>query len=89
MLVKRRKEIDAFQAEPYFVVQADFGDYQGTWFDPVKDGDKRIACEKTAKEIAERIKGKPARVTKAQCDEKRELPPQLYPLEKHQFLQLE
>ena len=27
MLVKRRKEIDAFQSEPFYTVQADFGDH--------------------------------------------------------------
>lgn len=80
MLVKRRKEIDSFQAEPFFTVQADFGDYQGTWFDPAKDGDKKIANEETAKKIAERVKGKRARVANVQCEEKRELPPQLYDL---------
>ncbi len=80
MLVKRRKEIDAFLSEPFYTVQADFGDYQGTWFDPAKDGDKRIMQEEKAKTIAERVKGKPAVVRAAQSEEKRELPPQLYDL---------
>ena len=80
MLVKRRKEIDSFQAEPFYTVQAGFGDFQGTWFDPAKDGDKRILSEEKAKAIAERVKGKQAKVTSAQCEEKRELPPQLYDL---------
>ncbi len=80
MLVKRRKEIDAFQSEPFYTVQADFGDYQGTWFDPAKDGDKRIIEETKAQAIAEKVKGKSAKVTKAQSEEKRELPPQLYDL---------
>lgn len=80
MLVKRRKEIDAFQTEPFYTVQADFGDYQGTWFDPSKEGDKRISQEERAKGIAEKVKGKPAVVQAAQSEEKRELPPQLYDL---------
>ena len=80
MLVKRRKEIDAFTAEPFFTVQADFGDYQGTWFDPGKDGDKRIMQEERAKAIADRVKGQKAVVRSAQNEEKRELPPQLYDL---------
>lgn len=80
MLVKRRKEIDAFQSEPYFTVQADFGDYQGTWFDPEKNNDKRIMEESKAQTIAQKVKGQPARVKSAQSEEKRELAPQLYDL---------
>lgn len=80
MLVRRRKEIDAFQSEPFFTVQADFGDYQGTWFDPARDGDKRIAQEERAKAIADKVKGQKAIVKSAQSEEKRELPPQLYDL---------
>jgi len=80
MLVKRRKEIDSFLSEPFYTVQADFGDYQGTWFDPSKDGDKRITEETKAKAIAEKVKGQKAIVQSAQSEEKRELPPQLYDL---------
>lgn len=80
MLVKRRKEIDAFQSEPYFTVQADFGDYQGMWFDPEKENDKRILQEAKAQAIAQKVKGKTACVRSAQSEEKRELPPQLYDL---------
>lgn len=80
MLVKRRKEIEAFSSEPFYTVQANFGDFQGTWFDPSKDGDKRILQEDRAKSIAEKIKGMEAVVISAQSEEKRELPPQLYDL---------
>lgn len=80
ILVKRRKEIDSFTTEPFYTVQADFGDYQGTWFDPAKDGDRRILQEERAKTIADKVKGQRAKVKTAQCDEKRELPPQLYDL---------
>ena len=80
MLVRRRKEIDAFLSEPFYTVQADFGDYQGTWFDPAKEGDKRIPQEERAKAIAEKVKGKLAVVHSAQSEEKRELAPQLYDL---------
>ena len=80
MLVKRRKEIDSFLSEPFYTVQADFGDYQGTWFDPARDGDKRIVQEVKAKAIAEKVKGQKAVVQSAQSEEKRELAPQLYDL---------
>ena len=80
MLVKRRKEIDAFHSEPFWTVQADFGDYQGTWFDPANGNEKKILQEARAQAIAEKVKGKGAKVKSAQSEEKRELPPQLYDL---------
>lgn len=80
MLVKRRREIDAFQPETFYTVQADFGDYQGTWIDLSKNNDKKIIEEARAHQIAEKVKGKPACVMSVQCEEKRDLPPQLYDL---------
>lgn len=80
MLVKRRKEIDTFQPEPFFTVQADFGDYQGQWFNPEKENERRIPTEARAKAIAQKVKGKPTRVQETRKEEKRELPPQLYDL---------
>lgn len=80
MLVRRRKEIDAFVSELFFTVQADFGDYKGTWFDPANDNDRRMKQEERAKAIAEKVKGKSARVESARTEEKRELAPQLYDL---------
>ena len=56
MLVKRRKEIDAFQPETFYTVQADFGDYSGTWFDPAKENDKKILEESRAQQIAQKVK---------------------------------
>ena len=80
MLVKRRKEIDAFKPEIFYTVQADFGDYQGTWFDPSKENEKKIPEESHAQQIAQKVKGQEARVKSAQTEEKKELPPQLYDL---------
>ena len=80
MLVRRRREIDTFVSEPYYTVQANFGDYKGTWFDPKKGFEKRINEPERAQEIAQRVKGKPARVESVKQEEKRELPPQLYDL---------
>lgn len=79
MLVKRRKEIDSFVSEPFFTVQADFGDYRGKWV-AARSGDSKIRDERQAREIAQKVKGKPARVQSAVSEEKRELPPQLYDL---------
>ena len=79
MLVKRRREIDSFVSEPFFTVQADFGDYRGKWV-AAQGNDSKIREEQQAREIAQKVKGKPARVQSAVSEEKRELPPQLYDL---------
>ena len=78
LLVRRRREIDAFVPQTYFTVRADFGDYQGVRID--KKGEKRIAQEQEAQEIAGRVKGKPARVIEAKRERKTERPPLLYDL---------
>lgn len=80
MLVRRRREIDSFVPEPFYTVQASFGDYKGTWFDPQKGFDKKIDTPERAEEIAQRVKGKPAQVESVKQEEKRELSPQLYDL---------
>ncbi len=81
MLVRRRLEIETFDAKPYWLVQADFGDYTGLWFDAAVGEDaKRIDEDAKAQAIAERIKGREARVERATREEKRELPPQLFDL---------
>lgn len=80
MLVRRRKEIDAFTPELFFTVQADFGDYKGMWFDPQKGFEKRIEKEGLANAIAQRVHRQSAYIASVQNEEKRELPPQLYDL---------
>ncbi len=80
MLVRRRKEIDSFVSELFYMVHADFGDYQGTWFDPAREDGKRIKTEIEAQRICEKVKGKQAMIQSVKNEEKRELPPQLYDL---------
>lgn len=83
ILVKRAREIKAFVPEDYYTVTADFGDYQGQWFDEKATDDRlsiRIPTEEQAKEIAEQVRRKTARVKSADRETKRELPPQLYDL---------
>ena len=81
LLVKRRREIDSFKPEPYYLVLAQFEDYQGTWFDQTKPGfEKKIATQEQAQAIAAKVKGQPARVVTVTQEEKREAPPQLYDL---------
>lgn len=78
LIVNKQKEIDAFVAEDYFEVQADFGGYTGMWID--KEEHTRIEKEETAKEIAAKVHGKQATVTKVEKEEKKLPPPLLYDL---------
>ena len=78
IIVERQKEIDAFTAEDYFEVQADFGGYTGMWID--KEEHTRIDKEETAKAIAEKVRGKQALITKVEQEEKKTPPPLLYDL---------
>lgn len=79
-LVKRKNEIDNFKPEPYATVTADFGDYKGIMFSEKLHPDTHIAKIEQAQKVAEIIKGKPAIVTKAETQRKKENPPQLFDL---------
>lgn len=78
LIVNKQKEIDAFTAEDYFEVQADFGSYTGMWID--KEEHTRIDKEETANQIAEKVSGKQAVITKVEKEEKKMPPPLLYDL---------
>lgn len=78
MLVKRRREIDAFVPKPFYTVRADFGDYQGVYID--KKGERKLESEEAAQQIAQRVSGRSARVTQAAREHKSVWPPLLYDL---------
>lgn len=78
ILVRRRKEIEAFVPEKYAEVQADFGDYKGMWIDG--EGKTRIADPEKAKAIAAQVRKKNATVAKSDREIKRIPPPYLYDL---------
>ena len=78
MLVKRRREIDAFVPQVYYLVNADFGDYKGVYID-AKD-EKKIATEEDAQAIAARVRGQQASVLQATREHKSVPPPLLYDL---------
>ncbi len=80
LLVRRRREIENFRPEKYAVLTADFGDYQGMWFSPKVTPDNRLKDRAAAEAIAEKVKGRPARVIRAATQRKRTPPPQLYDL---------
>jgi DNA topoisomerase-3 len=78
MLVKREREIQAFVAEPYWLVHAAFQPpYQGIWF----EGDEtRIKAVERADEIVDKVSGKDGTVTKVERKEQTERAPLLYDL---------
>lgn len=78
MLVRRRREIDAFVPQVYYLVNADFGDYKGVYID-AKD-EKKIATEEDAQAIAARVRGQQASVLEATREHKSVPPPLLYDL---------
>ncbi|MGH2928122.1 MAG: DNA topoisomerase, partial [Solirubrobacteraceae bacterium] len=78
MLVKREREIQAFVAEPYWLVHAAFQPpYQGIWF----EGDEtRIKAVERADEIVSKVGGKDGTITKVERKEQSERAPLLYDL---------
>lgn len=83
LLVKRAQDIRDFVPERFCTVTADFGDYQGKWFDPKVKDDKanhRIADSKTTETIAKSVTRKEARVSSVSATPRKELPPQLFDL---------
>lgn len=78
MLVKRRREIDAFVPQVYYLVNADFGDYKGIYIDA--KGEKKIATEEDAQAIAARVRRQQASVLEATREHKSLPPPLLYDL---------
>lgn len=78
MLVRRRREIDAFVPQVYYLVNADFGDYKGVYIDA--KGEKKIATEEDAQAIAARVCGQQASVLQATREHKSVPPPLLYDL---------
>ena len=83
ILVKRHHEIADFVPVEYHTLTADFGDYQGQWFDPQVKDEKtaaRIADRDQAAALAKKVRGKAARVLSVTSEQKRDLPPQLFDL---------
>ena len=80
LLVKRRKEIEAFKPEPFAVLTANFGDYEGMWFSEQREPDNRLKDRAEAEAVAARVQGQVAWVVSAKTARKTQQPPQLYDL---------
>ena len=79
MLVARDKEIAEFVPRDYWELRADFGDYQGVYFDP-ETKDTKLFDREAAKEIQAQVRGKTGTVTQRSREIKKMLPPQLFDL---------
>jgi DNA topoisomerase-3 len=78
MIIQREKEIKNFVPVDYWTIQADFGDYFGTWRG--KNGNSRIFDQKKALEIMEKIKEHTGVIRDIRIEEKIEPPPLAYDL---------
>ncbi len=79
LLVKRQEEIDNFVPRDYWEIRADYGHFQGLWYDP-ENRESRVYQQEKAKEIAARVTGQKGYITNIKEESKKELPPQLYDL---------
>ena len=79
-LVKRRRDIENFVPEGYYLLKASFGDYTGVMFSPRLDPDTHIKERSQAEKAAELVRGKTGVITEAETQRKKEQPPQLYDL---------
>ncbi len=78
MIIQRENEIKSFVPVDYWTIDADFGDYFGTWRG--RDGNSRIFDQGKATEINEKIKGQTGIIKDIRVQEKIEPPPLAYDL---------
>lgn len=78
MIVNRQREIDVFVPSKYYEVNADYGDFKGTWTDGKNN--TRLDSKEAAELIAQKVKGKEGTVADVTKTAKQTPPPQLYDL---------
>jgi len=78
LIIMREEEINNFQPESYWQVQADFGSFAGLWRGA--QGATRIKEQRRAQEIAEKVKDKEAEISELIRKEKQEPPPLAFDL---------
>ena len=78
LIIMREEEINNFQAESYWQVQADFGSFTGLW--KSSRGANRIKEQKHAQEIAEKVRDREAEIIELIRKEKQEPPPLAFDL---------
>ncbi|WP_105616009.1 DNA topoisomerase III [Vallitalea okinawensis] len=78
IIVERHHEIENFKPEDYFELDADFGEYKGTWID--KDNNKKIKTQAEATRLMEKIHYGTGVVASVEKKNKKTPPPLLYDL---------
>lgn len=83
LIVEREWEIELFESQPFFDIQAEFaakqGDYLGKWFDPQEES-KRLTNPLEAENIVAKIHNKAGKITKLEHKDVQEPPPLLFDL---------
>ena len=79
LLVRRDCEIADFVPSDYWEVRADFGDFEGLYFDP-ETGQSRAATREQADRVKREAQGRDAEVAQRRQETKRVPPPRLYDL---------
>ncbi|MCP4216521.1 MAG: DNA topoisomerase III [bacterium] len=78
MIIRREKEIEAFQPKDFWTVDVNFGDYFGTWRD--KNGNSRLYEQNRANEIAEKVRNGDGIIMAVHVQPKSDPPPAAYDL---------
>ncbi len=78
MITAREQDIESFVPKDYWMVEADFGDFFGTWRG--KNGNTRLFEQSQALEIVNKVKNKPGIVMNVNVENKNEPPPAAYDL---------
>ena len=79
LIVNRYHEIENFKPQDYFEVEADYGEFKGTWFDG-KVSESKILKKDRAEAIAAKIVDNEGVVTKLTNKKNKQQPPLLYDL---------
>ncbi len=79
LIVKRDLEIENFIPQDYWEIRANFGDYEGLWYNP-ETKETRCWNKEQAEEIKKAVSGKTGRVEESKLERKRIQPPQLFDL---------
>ena len=83
LLVERKRQIDEFVPQTTYTAEADFGAYQGTYFDPKlgRDDDaKALKTRREAEDVVRFVTGKTGVVKSCEQSTAKEAPPQLFDL---------
>ena len=79
LLVKRDREIAEFVPRDYWEVRANFGDFEGLYYDP-ETRESRAATKEQAEKIKREAQGKEGEAVESRRELKRVPPPRLYDL---------